>query len=389
MRILIAHNEYREAGGEDAVADAETALLVGNGHEVRRVTVTNKDVAGLAGTLSTAWRAPYSGPARRKFAGEIAGFAPDIVHVHNFFPILTPSIYDACLEANVPVVQTLHNYRLLCPKATMFRGRHPCELCLNASPYHAVLYGCYRGSRLQSIIPARMVALNRRRRTWTTKVTRFITLTGFARDKFTEAGFPADRVDIKPNFAEPQTKPANTGTKREGALFVGRLSEEKGVGPLLEAWREQDVPLRIIGNGPMADVIRAFDNPQIAAVGRKPPAEVHHEMTRARFLVVPSLAYEGFPIVLAEAFANGLPAIVSRHGSMAEIVEDRVTGLHVAPNDPADLAAKVRWASENPGEMRRMGVAARRVYQKKYTAEVNYKQLMEIYQRARTQSSKR
>lgn len=383
MRILIAHNEYREPGGEDVVANAETELLSGNGHEVKRVTVTNKDVAGLLGTLSTAWRAPYSRPARLKFAGEIAAFEPDVVHVHNFFPILTPSIYDSCLEASVPVVQTLHNYRLLCPKATMFRSGHTCELCLNGSPYQAVLYGCYRDSRLQSIIPARMVAINRRRRTWTTRVTRFIALTQFARRKFIKAGLPADRIDVKPNFAAPKAMSGGARTKREGALFVGRLSDDKGVGPLLDAWQDLRVPLRVVGDGPMAPMVSGCNNPRIATLGARPPADVYREMVRASFLVVPSLWYEGFPLVLVEAFAHGLPAIVSRHGSLAEIVEDQITGLHVTPNDPADLAAKVRWASENPGEMRRMGIAARRVYQKKYTADVNYQQLVAIYRRAR------
>ncbi len=389
MRILIAHNEYREPGGEDAVANAESELLASSGHEVRRVTVANKDVAGLCGTLSTAWRAPYSSPARLKFAAEIAGFAADIVHVHNFFPILTPSIYDACIEAGVPVVQTLHNYRLLCPKATMFRGKKSCELCLSGSPYNAVLYGCYRGSRLQSIIPARMVALNRRRRTWATKVTRFIVLSEFARRKFTEAGFPADRIDVKPNYVVSPATPARASSKRAGALYVGRLSEEKGLGPLLDAWGGLEIPLRIVGDGPMAPMIPLRGNPHITALGAKPQAEVHREMSQASFLAVPSLAYEGFPLVLAEAFACGLPAIVSRHGSLAEIVEDGVTGLHIEPNDPDDLAEKVRWAHAHPKDMARMGANARRIYQRKYTPQANYPLLMAIYDRARQHSRDR
>ena len=383
MRVLVAHNKYREPGGEDVVAAAEAELLAENGHKVRRYTVENNDIVGLGQKLSTAWNAPYSHMAKGRLAEEIRAFHPDLVHVHNFFPILTPAIYDACRDANVPVVQSLHNFRLVCPKATLFRRGRPCETCVHASPYHAVLHSCYRGSRLQSLVPARMVAVNRRRGTWSDKVSRFVALSAFARDKFVGAGLPADKIDVKPNFT-PGAVRRNTDAqnRRSGALFVGRLSEEKGIEPLLKAWRDLSVPLRIAGDGPMAPMVADQAGPHIEHLGALSPAAIEREMATAAFLVVPSLWYEMFPMVIAEAFAAGLPAIVSRLGSLAEIVEDGATGLHFNPNDTGDFAEKIQWATDHPAEMLKKGKRARLAYEQNYTASANYRQLMAIYGKA-------
>ena len=383
MRVLLVHNEYIQPGGEDVVATAEGALLESYGHEVRRFIVSNRGIDRLSDKLITAWQAPYSSRSRRRMDVRIFDFKPDLVHVHNFFPILTPSIYDACADARVPVVQTLHNYRLICPQALLLRNGKPCEKCVTGSAYHAVLYGCYRGSRLVSLVPARMVSINRRRGTWRGKVTRYIALTRFAKEKFIAGGLPADRIAVKPNFVvDPAAQREPGALRREGALFVGRLSVEKGVETLLQAWRDLTVPLRILGDGPLAGRVHGCDDPAVAALGRKTRPEVVEEMRRAAFLVMPSEWYEGFGLVLAEAFACSLPVVASRLGAMRELIEDGVTGLHFQPGDRADLAAKVRWAAENPSDMRRMGENARRVYEDNYTPERNYRHLMAIYDQA-------
>ena len=383
MRILLVHNEYIQPGGEDVVATAEGSLLENHGHKVRRFIVSNRSLDRLSDKLLSAWQAPYSGRSRRRMDAHIAEFNPDVVHVHNFFPILTPSIYDACNDAAVPVVQTLHNYRLICPQALLLRNGKPCEKCVSGSPYHAVLYGCYRGSRLVSLVPARMVSINRRRGTWRGKVTRFIALTNFAKEKFVQGGLPADKITVKPNFvADPAAKRETGAVRREGALFVGRLSAEKGIATLLRAWRDLAIPLRIIGDGPLADTIRHCDDQAVKGLGQKARPEVIKEMRRAAFLIMPSECYESFPLVIAEAFATALPVITSRLGSMGEIIDDSVTGLHFQPGDPADLAAKVRWAVDNPSDMRRMGENARRVYEDRLTPEATYRQLMAIYDAA-------
>lgn len=364
------------------MATAEAALLAENGHDVRRYTVSNRDVTGLARMVATAWQAPYSRPSRARLAREIAAFAPDIVHVHNFFPILSPSVYDACRQAGVPVVQTLHNYRLICPQAMLLRNGAPCELCVTGSPYNAVLYACYRDSRGDSLVAARMVSRNRRRGAWDAMAGLFIALTEFARGKFIEGGLPAERIVVKPNFAA-DSGGADDGAPREGALFVGRLSHEKGIATMLQAWRGLEVPLRIVGDGPMAESVRRVANPAVEMLGRLPREEVVAAMRRAAFMVMPSEWYEGHPMVQVEAFANGLPLIASRLGALAELVEDGGTGLHFEAGNPSELAAKVRWAAVNPAEMRRMGAAARRAYAANFTPDVNYRQIMAIYDRAR------
>ncbi len=380
MRVLQAHNLYRQYGGEDAVLANEQALLANNGHETRLFSVSNEAVAGAWAMASAAWSAPYSRRSREAMAREIAEFAPDLVHVHNFFPLLTPAIYDACRAAGVPVVQSLHNFRTICAGALLMRDGKPCEDCIGGTPYQAVLHGCYRGSRLASLMVARMVATHQRQRTWQTKVDRFIASTSeFARGRFIAAGFPEEKIVVKPNFIEDRKI---NGVLREGALFVGRLSPEKGLHTLLRAWDGLDMPLRIAGDGPLLSDVKGADNPNVRVLGGLELESVDREMARAAFLVFPSEWYEGFPMTLVEAFCQGLPVIASRLGAMVEIVEDGHTGLHFTPGDEADLAAKVRWADTHPEEMRRMGANARRDYEDKFTPEANYPQLMAIYEQA-------
>ena len=216
---------------------------------------------------------------------------------------------------------------------------------------------------------------------------RFIALTEFAKAKFGEAGFPKDKIAVKPNFVE-DVKADASDMPRSGALFVGRLSPEKGISTLLRAWGSLEIPLRIAGDGPLYDAVQDAALAQITPLGRKTTEEILSEMTRAEFLVMPSDWYEGFPMTLAEAYCKGLPVIASRLGAMAEIVEDGVTGLHFTPGDAEDLVVKVRWAVEHPEEMRRFGLNARRVYEEKYTPEANFRQLMSIYQEAAKGSRK-
>ena len=379
MRVLQAHNLYRQPGGEDAVLANEQALLAGHGHEMRLFSVSNEDAAGPWATARAAWLAPYSPGSREAMAREIAEFAPDVVHVHNFYPLLTPSIYDACRAAGVPVVQTLHNYRTVCANALLMREGRPCEDCIGGSPWQAVLHGCYRESRPASVALARMIATHRRRGIWRTKVDRFIALTEFSKSRFTNAGFPAERIAVKPNFVEDRYATPGEDA-RQGALFVGRLSVEKGISTLMRAWEGLDVPLRVAGDGPLYDTVRSAATAEIYVLGRTAPETVAGEMARAAFLVQPSECYENFPMTIAEAYCRGLPVIASRLGAMAEIVEDGNTGLHFTPGDAADLAAKIRWARAHPDAMRRMGANARRVYEKKYTPEINYRQLLAIYE---------
>lgn len=348
---------------------------------MRLWSVTNDSIEGVWAKLRTAWQAPYSRVARRELSETIADFGPDVVHVHNFFPLITPSVYDACAKAHVPVVQTLHNYRLICAGTLLTRRGRPCEDCIGASPYLGALHGCYRGSRLGSLAVARMIDRHKRQGTWDTKVDRFIALTEFARNRFGAAGLPLEKIVVKPNFVHDMGC-VQGDAARSDALYVGRLSPEKGIDTLLKAWLSLEAPLRVIGGGPMLDRVRAMTHPQLTSLGHQSPEVIAEEMARASVLVMPSICYETFGLVIVEAFSHELPVIASRLGAMAEIIEDGVTGLHFRPGDSDDLAEKVRWAMDHPEDMRRMGVNARRVYEEKYTPEVNYRKLIAIYEEA-------
>jgi glycosyltransferase involved in cell wall biosynthesis len=377
MQVLQIHNFYQRPGGEDAVVELERELLISNGHECEQLTASNDQIRSNWGRVAAAIRAPYSLKARRQAADVLAANRPDIVHIHNTFPLLSPSIYDACAEAEVPVVQTLHNFRNICPGALLLREGRLCELCVTGSVYHSVRHGCYRGSRLATLPVAALVATHRRLGTWATKVDRFISLTNFALDKFVEAGFPSSKISVKPNFC---VRPSVLDSRqpRSGALFVGRLAEEKGITTLVEAWSNLDIPLSVLGEGPLRPSIP--ESPVITTPGQVGRDEVGRLMQRAQFLVMPSSCYEGFPMVLVEAFSRGLPVLGSRLGGIAEIVEDGVTGLHFEAGNASDLAEKARWLSAHPAECLEMGRNARAAYEARYTPERNYELLMEIYQ---------
>jgi glycosyltransferase involved in cell wall biosynthesis len=285
------------------------------------------------------------------------------------------------------VVQTLHNYRLLCPNALLFRQGKVCEDCLGkVFAYPGIVHGCYRESRAQSAVVALMLSAHRLLKTWHKKVSRYIALTEFARQKFIYGGLPAEKITVKPNFlADDKEYVPHTEGQGKGALFVGRLSEEKGLRTILHAFRQlPEVPLTIAGDGPLRQMVEAevLRGANIRYTGRLNKEEIMALMRQSAFLIFPSQWYEGFPMTIVEAFANGLPVIASRLGAMAEIISDGKTGLWFAPGDASDLLQKVKWAYEHPAEMRRMGVNARKEYEQKYTAEKNYQMLMGIYQEA-------
>ncbi|NJL08000.1 MAG: glycosyltransferase family 4 protein [Methylacidiphilales bacterium] len=302
MRLLLAHNRYQHYGGEDAVFDAESALLAEAGLTVTTHVVTNDHITGFRAQLRSGLEAPYSRRARAAFAAQIRRDRPDVVHIHNLFPLLTPSILDACRDEGVPVVATLHNYRTLCASGLRVRNGVPCSLCVTGSPYWAVVHRCYRNSLPGSLAAANTVMLHRARRTWQRKVRLFITMSDFARNEFIAAGFPPERLVVKPNFVPDPGPAADERADKAGVLYVGRLSFEKGIFVLLDAWKSATTPLTIIGDGPEIEAVRAAQSKTVTYLGAQNAAEVLAAMRRHRFLVVPSIVFEGCPRVVAEAF---------------------------------------------------------------------------------------
>ncbi len=380
LRVLVAHNAYQQRGGEDMVVDSEVALLRQGGHEVDLLLRHNDELAHV-GRATAALDTLWSRRTVREVGERIAAFRPDVVHVHNTFPLISPSLYWACARARVPVVQTLHNFRLACPQAMFLREGKVCEDCLGRLPLPALKHGCYRGSKAQTAVLAGMLTLHRSLGTWQNKVARYIALNDFCRDKFIEAGLPAERIATKPNFVD--APPWHAGGARAGFLFVGRLSPEKGVAVLADAWRQMPAgaPLSVAGSGPESGLLDDLRGAE--CLGPLPLEQIQQRMSVATALVLPSIWYENFPRTLVEAMAAGLPVIASRIGALACLVKDGETGLLFEPGDATDLARKMTWAQAHPEAMAEMGRRARLSYEENFTPERNLAQLLEIYAQAR------
>jgi glycosyltransferase involved in cell wall biosynthesis len=388
LRILTVHNRYQQPGGEEVVVAQESAMLRAQGHEVDLLEADNDHidsaVSGLE-AVKVALECVYSRSSARTIRERVRDFRPDVVHIHNFFPTLSPSIHHAVAATGIPVIQTLHNYRLLCPASTLLRDGALCEDCINKLvPWSSIRHKCYRGSRGASAAVAAMLATHRSMGTWRRTVTRFIALTKFAAGKFAQGGIPNERIAVKPNFVAE-----DPGTGEGGGnylLFVGRLTAEKGIGTLLEAARSlpHDIKLRILGDGPMRErVMQAAQvNPAIEWLPWQERKQVFRLMTGASLLVVPSVWYEGFCLVAIEAYATGLPVIASRIGVFPEIVRDGITGRLFEAGNASDLVQKISETLRSPEKLLELRRSARREYEQKYTPDTNYPALMNIYREA-------
>jgi glycosyltransferase involved in cell wall biosynthesis len=388
MKIVLVHNTYQQPGGEDVVFRNERDLLKSAGHEIVEYQRSNEDASRSVSIrqLALAKKTIWASDTRREFRHLLLRERPDIVHVHNTFVRISPSIYWACRDAQVPVVQRLPNYRLLCPGANFLRDGKVCEECLEHGVWRGVRYGCYRDSRPATAVVAAMLATHRFLGTWTRLIEYYLVPTQFGRGKFISGGLPEDRILVKPNFVYPD--PGEGNSDRTYALYVGRLSPEKGLRTLLAAWARlyTPIPLHIVGNGPMRgeleEYVRQNGLTNVRFRGNLNWDDTMAAMKEARCLFFPSECYEGFGMAMIEAFACGTPVIAARMGSMQELVSDGRTGLHFTPGDAEDLANKAEWAWAHATRMAEMGRQARREYQAKYTAARNYEMLMETYRQA-------
>lgn len=382
MRVLVVHNRYQQRGGEDRVVASEIELLAKAKIDVQLLEVNNDNIQGLA-KIAAIGSAIYSFKSRRLVSDVIQKFQPDLIHCHNLFPLLSPSVYDAAKQAGIPVVQTLHNFRLFCANAYLFRDGDICERCWQKTvPLDAIRLGCYRNSRAASAAAVVASSFHKSTGIHQRNVSAFIALTNFSRRKFIEAGLPEAKLFVKPNFVE--LSPIGTEGQRNGFLFVGRISPEKGLRTLLEAWRTLQPAgalLKIIGDGPESQRLqREFSDLHVEWLGIRSRGDILRAMRAATAVVVPSLWYEGFPLVTLEAFSVGTPVIASAIGSLEEIVQDTVHGLQFGRGDAQDLSEKIHWANAHPTEMDMMGRNARRECELKYSEDTNLSQLLYIYE---------
>lgn len=384
MKVLVAHTYYRQRGGEDGSFEVERRLLVDHGHEMVSF-VRQNDNLGAMTSVRAAAATIWNRAASHDLTEVLERERPDVVHFQNTFPLLSPAIYRAARAGGAAVVETLRNYRITCVNGLLYRDGRVCELCLGRRfAVHGVRYGCYRDDRAASAVVATMNLTHHLVGTWQDAVDRYIVLSDFARDKLRSV-LPVDKLAVKPNFLHPDPGPAR-GTGGY-AIFVGRLSEEKGVRTLLRAWERltDEVPLVIVGDGDLEDEVRtAADRSRgtVRFVGRLSTEEVLEQVGAASFLVFPSQWYEGMPRTIIEAFARGTPVIASRLGTPGDMVDDGVTGRLVEPGSVQDLTRAVQELARDREGLRGMRERARDAFVERYSADRNHDRLVEIYQQA-------
>jgi glycosyltransferase involved in cell wall biosynthesis len=390
MRILIVHNYTQQRGGADEAAEQEAELLRKYGHEVRIYSRHNDEIIKFSTVKKVFFffEPTWSRRTYREIELVLAEFNPDLVHFHSFFPLISPSAYYAIAEKNIPVVQTLHEYRLVCPTGWLFRDNKVCNDCMQHSLWKGIFYGCYHDSHIQTASVALMLSVHRFLKTWQNKVHTFITLTEFARTKFIEGGIPESKIVVRSNFLA--TDPTTCHGERKYALYVGRLSSEKGVVTLLQAWKSlTNIPLKIVGDGPLKSWIKTYIDKwslsHIDLVGFVSLQEVIEHQRNAYFLVMPSIWYETFGRTIIEAYSTGTPVIASRLGAMTELVKDDETGILFNPGSSFDLAEKVEYAFSQPDRLAHWGENAHHRYVQEFSAEVAYKSLIKIYDNAQNQ----
>ncbi|HET7872376.1 MAG TPA: glycosyltransferase family 4 protein [Terriglobales bacterium] len=384
VKVLMLHNRYLTLGGEDVSTAADVALLKEYGHEVKLLEQDNRDIEGL-GRTRTAMNTLWSSRAFHIVEKELRSGQYDVLHVQNFFPLWSPAVYYAAAKCSVPVVQTLHNYRLMCVNSFLYRNHGVCEECLGRKlPWPGVMHGCYRSSRAASATVAGMIGLHNLMRTWSTKVHGYIAVSEFARAKYITAGLPEEKIAVRPNFLHPAPEPGHGGGGY--ALYVGRLSPEKGIATLLKAWKaaKDPLPLKIVGEGPLRELVSAAAQADSAIeyIGARSLDEVLRLMGEAELLVFPSEWQETMGRTVMEAFAKGTPVLASALGPALSMVAPAKTGLHFQAGNVSSLCAELDWCSRNLDKVRALRNNARAWFEQNCTGPASLATLLEVYRRA-------
>jgi glycosyltransferase involved in cell wall biosynthesis len=385
MHILLAHNYYQLPGGEDDLFEATRDQLRNHGHRVTEYVRRNHEIEeyGFVRAATLAARTTWAGDTNRELTRILEDAKPDIAHFGNIFPLISPSAYYACQKAGVPVVQSLDNPRLICPASSFFRKGEICHECEGRLPLPAIRHSCYRGSAAQTSVLVAMLGVHRALHTWTRRVDAYLVATEFYLRKFVKSGFPQNRMHLRPLFVpDPGVRPRGKG---DYAVFIGRLSLEKGIRTVLEAWRDLDIPLKIRGTGPLEGEVRDFiaGHPNAETLPRLTNEQTLDLIRGSRFLIWPSPGeYETFGLVVVQGYACGVPVVAAKTGIATEMVSEKRTGIFFNSHDAADLAQKARWAWENPDEMHNMGANGRREYEVRFNPAHAYRLLMAAYNAA-------
>lgn len=388
MKIALVHNTYQWPGGEDIVVKQEQDLLRSAGHQVLEYRRSNLEIANdtLVRQIKLAQRAIWSSDTYQGFRALLRQEKPDVVHVHNTFVMISPSIHWACAAENVPVVQTLHNFRLFCPQGTFLRNGKICEECREHSLLRSLAYGCYHGSRFATGAAALVSATHRWAGTWSHKIDCYIVVSQFARKKFEQGGLPPEKLFVKPHFVYPDPGPRTS--RGDYVLFVGRFTPEKGLPTVLSAWKQikTRVPLMIVGDGPLRESLEGqaaqLSHGRVIFRGHLPRDETLAAVKGAKVLLCASECYEQGPATILEAYACGVPVIAPALGPIDEVVDAELTGLLFQAGNAAQLAEKIEWALLHEEHLEDMGRRARARYESDYSGEKNYARLLEIYERA-------
>jgi len=387
MKILMVHNYLRPPSGENTVFEQERQLLESKGHEVVAYTRENSEIKTMRffEKAMLPLRAFWSVADHREISRIVRTEKPDVAHFHNIFPLVSPAAYRACKGAGVPVVQTLHHFRIVCPGALLFREGRVCEDCSGMHFLPGIRHGCYRNSFLQTAGMAAVVHFHRLIRTWQDCVDLYVALSDFALDTYRRLGLPSKSFYVKANFLQDPVEPVYDD---EGyGVYIGRVGEEKGIPALLDALREcPEIPFKMMGDGPLVDYLvgRLKDSglQNVQYLGVKRHDECMEYLTKARFLVLPSQCFEGSPMVLLEAMSAGKPVVVSRIGVLPAMVRDGSNGHVFSPGASKELAERMKRLHADPEGAREMGKKGRDLFEEKYTREVNYSMLMEAYRKA-------
>ena len=368
MKIIQIHNRYRYFGGEDSVVDEEAKLLRSQNHEVNQLIRDNsEELISFQDKFNAFKNMSYSHKSVEILNKEFLKFNnPDIVHIHNIFPLWTYSVFDFFNKKNVPIIMTLHNYRLIWEKLGLFNKDRE-------------KYGYFKDSNIGSFIISKFI---NKRKDLLKNVSKFITHTEFTKQEFSKHVIPENKLVIKPNFLNSTNKTIQPISEKNNAIFASRISKEKGILSLIKAFEKIDINLDILGDGPLYNEVKKKKFNNIKLHGNLPRDEVNKFISKSKFLVFPSEWYESFPMTILEAFREGTLVLASNIGSIKSIIKDRFNGILFEPGNKSDLIDKVKWILNNPKECDQIALNANKEFNNKYSSEINYKQLINIYEEA-------